>query len=98
MLMFQAWVNGDCFYYCGNYGIYVGGMIIGIDCVVWDMIGVVFGVFWQGSFILDCVFFVGMVLDVIEIFEWVMDFDGNLAIISDCFDVINNFWSWDYLV
>ncbi|MEZ4771845.1 MAG: S8 family serine peptidase [Bacteroidia bacterium] len=79
----------DCFTI--DHGTNVAGIAVGLDRVTHDTIGVAYNSTWMGAMAIshdDC----NNVVNVVNVFQWAMDPDGNPATIDDRPDVINDSW------
>ncbi|MGM0651106.1 MAG: S8 family serine peptidase, partial [Bacteroidota bacterium] len=80
-----------------SHGTHTTGTVLGLEKETNDTIGMAWEAYWissdpvssSDSDILDPAVFM-------EVFEWVLDPDGNPATTNDVPDVINNSWGYDY--
>ena len=75
---------------CGDHGSHVLGILLGLDRVAKDTIGVAYDAQWMGAANLCA----GGTQSNIGMFEWSTNPDGDLDTTEDMADVINNSW-WD---
>ncbi|MCB9275469.1 MAG: S8 family serine peptidase [Lewinellaceae bacterium] len=79
---------------CDIHGTHVTGIVLGLDRIAQDTVGVAFGAQWMGGIGLggDCPDGTS-ISGLTNMLQWAVDPDGNPATIDDRPDVINNSWA-----
>ena len=90
----QSWRGADGPLDCDIHGTHVTGIVLGLDRIAQDTIGVAFGGQWMGGIALsgDCAAGISTA-GITNMLQWALNPDGNPATIDDRPDVINNSWA-----
>lgn len=89
----ESWASPGEPQYCSDHGSHVTGIIVGLDRLNRDTIGVAFNGQWMGGPVtLSGCNFSSNVLGIFQTFQWALNPDGNPSTTSDMPDVVNNSW------
>ena len=78
-----------------SHGTHTIGTMMGLDVVNHDTIGVAFNASWISSDpIVSDLNYLRTLPEIMTVFEWALNPDGDTATVWDIPDVINNSWGW----